>query len=108
MTSDIPEKYLAASYFVFFNNKRQNITFWGENTLEILGISRILGKFRELAPYMGLIHTVFLRHTIVAKKLELQYKFFTILENEMCTSHLYCFYYTYTMDSLLVILLQSI
>lgn len=43
MTSDIPEKYLAASYFVFFNNKRQNITFWGENTWANLGYIKNLG-----------------------------------------------------------------
>ena len=56
--------------------------FGGKTLGQILGISRILGKFTELNsqnPYMELIHTFFRRHTIAAKKLELQYKFFTIL-----------------------------
>lgn len=43
MTSNIPEKYLAASYFVFFNSKRQNVTFWGENTWANLGYIKNLG-----------------------------------------------------------------
>ena len=35
MTSNIPEKYLAASYFVFFNSKRQNVSqyHWEKTTV---------------------------------------------------------------------------
>lgn len=41
MTCGVPEKYLAASYCVFFKSGRQKVTFWGGKTLTILKLAEI-------------------------------------------------------------------